>query len=1711
MKKSLVVSLFSVLSIISFAQERDAGQAVVPIGWENEDSIRFGIFDIKASTEYSSPARAQAEALADSLQGTWEESYSSIPYNALYTGLRRGYMHHAGRLADWKPDFTDIAYGNKQRIYYPSPKRLKFRFDDGYFWRYIDTGFTWFENRYDSNDISPYIEFPKRSSMVIDTFHSFRNAGADSVFTYGKEGRVILGYQDNRLADQLLKTQGGYFFPTEYGVMRDTANLFTARLEFHLDIEDTLNIDTANSLGVLRKNLPLLRVQISFKDSGRAVLPFVPFKRIVDSTSGWYIIADTFITYNTYQALHDSWRVQDTLSNGNPARDWKFKQLQIPLLDMPSKMRNLITIANIPRDEYGKGNGAKGRINSYQHPDFLVDSDGDLDDIDRSLLEMRVLSTYRAKVRVRSLCYQDTVVDKYLYRRKFTGDTGVHSLNWRGEYGGYDDSVERYAHEWADSLGSRLPREFMVNDDNPWFNSLNASIGGYLEYMLSKHNIHMHIREQESNIEGYDLSYQFRRERLSHDRVPPSMFENQSSFFFSDWYNNRIPELRDKFGPGPLDVFPRDYVIHGRFIDTSLSWPSTLDSMQGLVIGRIQETGDTLKAYKRYTEIYGGQNVLTRAYRTSAKIALNHPPNKRFAVELAPQGWGYWKRLINTSTNYPHYDQRPTTPEETQVQLYAGIANGATAFNYCQAFEGGSGNGHFHAAPGAFGIAFDSTNSIDFAWTTDYNFGRKRAKWQIEWVYPNNNEIDTGMAPYYIGYSNHYRSWKRAISRINQIYSTNSYNHYPFNRFYWIDAYSANKALGNYGSDTIYDRTSWRNAFLKCVSTTPVKRWERVSTGSHLAYIDSLVADSAHKTYVEVGLFRDSTSAVDGYAAMVVNTRLWPSLRDAEDSIYYNQGLDSVKDRSRSTLGDIDTRKVWFKIDTTAFPEKFRSHYYVIRDVWHQDTSYLVHCDSTFGIYLKPGEARLLYIEKDIAIKAAPTSTTNVFEFNNGRRIAERKGTLRNVITYTRGGNLYVSYPAKGGQFEGYNERSGGDNIATGWEIQVDTGLFYTPSISVARNDTAVAITYFSMDSAKCGRVRFAYQPHSDSAWKKIVYTGKMFKDSAGDGSDVTPVLTPVNDTAWVIAATYMGAPGKLPGIPSILGFRISTVPGRQLNVVDATPQVIYSGSPLDTGDTHPKFPTLSSRPLPDSMWPVRIAWQRQGKILYRRFKWDTAPLSLENVYDLSDGLPSSCYNRHPCIATGSAVLKVFGFPFFAFITDVVVWESQLFAPSSGTQYWPISRANTQFPTAIVNQWGDFKAYIPDTASTGFHYPVVTTENVGREITAAPPNIASAFVTEGNRIAWHNINRQSVEFVNYLDQSYKTRLKELASWPSLPVKTDTLFENVSYDAQLLKSLTFKTEQLSTPTGDIKVTNGWFPFIAAPKRIIPEPGFVVYLDTNFEFHCGGLFYKDKKKYVSVVDPLGDTTSVKAWRDVSLVDYGYVGTRWEMPDVKPLAVRSDDIIIHGDDSLIVQREVDTMDLAGLRSHFANGSDHIIHRMLLYKSSDSTYMMTIDTGYITSSTVQMPGYGLDAYAARVKISHAISTDTVFVVHQLLRADTTNSLLRSYVSVYSESEVEEPTYKRAFPAPQQQKVGSSLQVLIKPNPTTETATISIITERSSMLNVELYDINGKRLDILFNGEALAGETKLLLDGSRLSAGSYFVRIQYGNELVTRRVELVK
>ena len=60
-------------------------------------------------------------------------------------------------------------------------------------------------------------------------------------------------------------------------------------------------------------------------------------------------------------------------------------------------------------------------------------------------------------------------------------------------------------------------------------------------------------------------------------------------------------------------------------------------------------------------------------------------------------------------------------------------------------------------------------------------------------------------------------------------------------------------------------------------------------------------------------------------------------------------------------------------------------------------------------------------------------------------------------------------------------------------------------------------------------------------------------------------------------------------------------------------------------------------------------------------------------------------------------------------------------------------------------------------------------------------------------------------------------------------------------------------------------------------------------------------------------------------------------------------------------------------------------------------------------------------------------------------------------------------------------------------------------------MVRLEVFDLLGRKVATLVDGEQDPGPHEARLDGARLAPGTYFVRLQAGSERLTQRVQVVK
>jgi hypothetical protein len=78
-------------------------------------------------------------------------------------------------------------------------------------------------------------------------------------------------------------------------------------------------------------------------------------------------------------------------------------------------------------------------------------------------------------------------------------------------------------------------------------------------------------------------------------------------------------------------------------------------------------------------------------------------------------------------------------------------------------------------------------------------------------------------------------------------------------------------------------------------------------------------------------------------------------------------------------------------------------------------------------------------------------------------------------------------------------------------------------------------------------------------------------------------------------------------------------------------------------------------------------------------------------------------------------------------------------------------------------------------------------------------------------------------------------------------------------------------------------------------------------------------------------------------------------------------------------------------------------------------------------------------------------------------------------------------------------------------PNPFAQTARLRYRLPEPAQVRLEVFDLLGRRVAMLVDGERPAGPHEVQLDGSQLAAGPYFVRLTAGAETKTQQIQLVR
>ena len=76
-----------------------------------------------------------------------------------------------------------------------------------------------------------------------------------------------------------------------------------------------------------------------------------------------------------------------------------------------------------------------------------------------------------------------------------------------------------------------------------------------------------------------------------------------------------------------------------------------------------------------------------------------------------------------------------------------------------------------------------------------------------------------------------------------------------------------------------------------------------------------------------------------------------------------------------------------------------------------------------------------------------------------------------------------------------------------------------------------------------------------------------------------------------------------------------------------------------------------------------------------------------------------------------------------------------------------------------------------------------------------------------------------------------------------------------------------------------------------------------------------------------------------------------------------------------------------------------------------------------------------------------------------------------------------------------------------ISPNPVSTIASLSMSSTQSANLNIEVYDVLGRKIRDIYSGSKQAGEHQFFIDAKSLHSGLYFVKIEFDNKELVRRL----
>jgi len=170
------------------------------------------------------------------------------------------------------------------------------------------------------------------------------------------------------------------------------------------------------------------------------------------------------------------------------------------------------------------------------------------------------------------------------------------------------------------------------------------------------------------------------------------------------------------------------------------------------------------------------------------------------------------------------------------------------------------------------------------------------------------------------------------------------------------------------------------------------------------------------------------------------------------------------------------------------------------------------------------------------------------------------------------------------------------------------------------------------------------------------------------------------------------------------------------------------------------------------------------------------------------------------------------------------------------------------------------------------------------------------------------------------------------------------------------------------------------------------------------------------------------------------------------------------------------------------------------------------TIDSSVITSTVAVYPGSGLDSNFIRYDYPGGSPTDTVFVMTEIMIGNLNDSLIWAATEYIIDSTIPISSFKTpAAPTAPPLSVPPYLFLDVMPNPFNRSTTVKIRSAENMPTHVEVYDQLGRKITDLFNGNFPSSDMEIKFEPAMVATGAYYIRVVSGDEVVTRKILLLK